>query len=143
MYEAFRTSIDDVLFQYRTKLAAFEKSYLSPKSKHLTLMVVANELRETTRVVRVLHAILDQIKSFDREHEKPSDQVTHLLTILYKALQSSQSLSGNNAEHKTLWDLFVNTMLPYVSMIEDWIYDGILNDEIEESMIKEYVFLFT
>jgi hypothetical protein len=106
-------------------------------------MVVTNELRETTRVVRVLHAILDQILSFDREHEKPSDQVTHLLTILYKALQSSQSLSGNNAEHKTLWDLFVNTMLPYVSMIEDWIYDGILNDEIEEFMIKEYVFLFT
>jgi hypothetical protein len=112
-------------------------------------MILRNEIREISRIVGVIQAILDDIRQFDKgnslksnynnfaETETMSDRVTHLLTLLYNALQSSQSLSGNNAEHKTLWDLFINSMMPYVSIMEGWIFDGQLNDENEEFMISK------
>lgn len=69
-------------------------------------------------------------------HDQINDCVTHLLTLLYKCLQSSQALPGSNSEHNTLWNLFLKTMVPYMSIIENWIFDGILNDENDEFMLK-------
>ncbi|KAL0480252.1 gamma-tubulin complex component Tubgcp5 [Acrasis kona] len=137
VYQAFHSSLSNIINHYRNKLVEFEKAHLNSKSKPLTLLRIRIKMREVGRLVNIVEAVLDKKSNFEKKSENWADRVTNLLTTLYIGLQTSQSLSKNHIEHQVLWDLFLDSMTPYLTMIESWTFDGELTDQCEEFFLTK------
>ncbi|CAO2826132.1 unnamed protein product [Amaranthus hypochondriacus] len=107
-----------------------------------TLLGMANTLSSLCSGAEFLLQIVREAVPkfwFDSLHSIPVAEVAvHILDNLYKKLNESCLVQGGEEEaYRMLLHLFVGSLVPYIEILDSWIFEGILDDPYNELFFYE------
>ncbi|XP_056693277.1 uncharacterized protein [Spinacia oleracea] len=89
----------------------------------------------------LLQVVREAVPNFwlDSLHSAPAAEVAvHILDHLYKKLNETCLVQGGEEEsYRMLLYLFLGSLLPYIEILDNWIFEGILGDPYNELFFYE------
>ncbi|XP_021771134.1 gamma-tubulin complex component 5-like isoform X1 [Chenopodium quinoa] len=107
-----------------------------------TLLGMANSLSSLCSGAEfLLQMVREAVPKFwlDSQHSAPAAEVAvHILDQLYKKLNETCLVQGGEEEaYRMLLYLFLGSLLPYIEILDSWIFEGILDDPYNELFFYE------
>uniref|UniRef100_H3B9W7 Gamma-tubulin complex component n=1 Tax=Latimeria chalumnae TaxID=7897 RepID=H3B9W7_LATCH len=140
-YQAFVWALYKYFIVFKEELADIEKSVIN-NDESITLSMVLEKLSPRLGQLKVLHKVFSTGVA-----EVPPDtpnvvRASHLLNTLYKAIIEYDNV-GEAAEETVslLFSLWVETVRPYLEIVDEWIVHGNLFDPAKEFIIQRSKFL--
>ncbi|XP_064413641.1 gamma-tubulin complex component 5 [Latimeria chalumnae] len=135
-YQAFVWALYKYFIVFKEELADIEKSVIN-NDESITLSMVLEKLSPRLGQLKVLHKVFSTGVA-----EVPPDtpnvvRASHLLNTLYKAIIEYDNV-GEAAEETVslLFSLWVETVRPYLEIVDEWIVHGNLFDPAKEFIIQ-------
>ncbi|TRY54615.1 hypothetical protein DNTS_001601 [Danionella cerebrum] len=135
-YQAFVWALYKYFTSFKEELNAIEKDIIS-KDETVTLSSVLERLSPHLAQITMLHRVFCTGVA-EVPPETPNVlRASHLLNILYKAIIEYDS-AGEASEQSValLFSLWVETVRPYLEIVDEWIVHGHLFDPAKEFIIQ-------
>ncbi|XP_021732255.1 uncharacterized protein LOC110699027 isoform X5 [Chenopodium quinoa] len=108
-----------------------------------TLLGMANSLSRLAFYLWaefLLQMVREAVPKFwlDSQHSAPAAEVAvHILDQLYKKLNETCLVQGGEEDaYRMLLYLFLGSLLPYIEILDSWIFEGILDDPYNEEDLQ-------
>ncbi|XP_067841872.1 gamma-tubulin complex component 5 isoform X2 [Heptranchias perlo] len=135
-YQSFVWALHKYFINFKEELASIERRMIT-KDETVTLAAVLEKLAPRLSQLKMLHRVFSTGVA-----EVPPDtpnviRASHLLNTLYKAIIEYDSV-GEAAEQTVslLFSLWVETVRPYLEIVDEWIVHGNLFDPAKEFIIQ-------
>ena len=141
-YESFAASLSLYLEWLLSDIVSIEKKIKVQKEIFL-LSDLHNELSQHLTILMLLKDVFGCSIDCDKENESNYVKVSRLLSVLYATLiDESTILKSNNKDQIELstvdiiYNLWLDSIFPYLKKIDQWICKGILDDPKSEFIIQ-------
>ncbi|XP_028855968.1 gamma-tubulin complex component 5 isoform X2 [Denticeps clupeoides] len=135
-YQAFVWALYKYFISFKEELAAIERDLIT-KDETVTLMAVLESLYPHLAQIKVLHKVFCTGVADVPPGTPNVVRASHLLNTLYKAIIEYDSV-GEASEQALalLFSLWVETVRPYLEIVDEWIMHGHLFDPAREFIIQ-------
>nr|XP_006639200.1 PREDICTED: gamma-tubulin complex component 5 isoform X1 [Lepisosteus oculatus] len=135
-YQAFVWSLYKFFISFKEELTAIERCILV-KDKSVTLSAVLEQLTPRLAQLKVLHKVFCTGVAEVPPGTPNVVRASHLLNTLYKSIIEYDSI-GEASEQAValLFSLWVETVRPYLEIVDEWIVHGHLFDPAKEFIIQ-------
>ncbi|XP_062413036.1 gamma-tubulin complex component 5 [Sardina pilchardus] len=135
-YQAFVWALYKYFTSFKEELTAIEKELIG-KDETVTLSAVLERLKPHLAQVKVLHRVFCTGVADVPPGTPNVVRASHLLNTLYKAILEYDS-AGEASEQAValLFSLWVETVRPYLEIVDEWIVHGHLFDPAKEFIIQ-------
>ncbi|KAJ8350863.1 hypothetical protein SKAU_G00259930 [Synaphobranchus kaupii] len=135
-YQAFVWALYKYFISFKEELTSIEKGIIV-KDETVTLSAVLERLTPHLAQIKVLHRVFCTGVAEVPPGTPNVLRASHLLNTLYKSIIEYDSV-GEASEHTValLFSLWVETVRPYLEMVDEWIVHGHLFDPAKEFIIQ-------
>ncbi|XP_054998732.1 gamma-tubulin complex component 5 [Sorex araneus] len=135
-YQAFMWALYKYFISFKEELAEIEKCIISNETT-VTLAIVVDKLSPRLAQLQVLHRVFSTGVAEVPPNTRNVVRASHLLNTLYKAILEYDSV-GEASEQTVslLFSLWVETVRPYLQIVDEWIVHGHLCDSAREFIIQ-------
>ena len=142
-YEAFAASLSKYLDWLISDLVEIENKVKLQKDTFL-LQDLHESLSSHTQVLQLLNDVYDCSISTDSAEETNSVKTSRLLRVLYQSLLDESDIALASADPiveltpiDVLFNLWLDSVKPYIDITDKWISKGVLEDEKHEFVISK------
>ncbi|PIO26826.1 hypothetical protein AB205_0030590 [Aquarana catesbeiana] len=138
-YQAFMWALYKYFMSFKEELVEVEKCIIN-KDKTVTLAMVVDQLTPRLAQLKVLHKVFSTGIAEVPPDTRNVVRASHLLNTLYKAILEYDNV-GEASEQTVslLFFLWVETVRPYLEIVDEWIVHGHLFDPAKEFIIQRDV----
>ncbi|XP_063809343.1 gamma-tubulin complex component 5 [Pseudophryne corroboree] len=135
-YQAFMWALYKYFMSFKEELADIEKCIIN-KDETVTLALVVDKLAPRLAQLKVLHKVFSTGIAEVPPDTRNVVRASHLLNTLYKAILEYDNV-GEASEQTVslLFFLWVETVRPYLEIVDEWIVHGHLFDPAKEFIIQ-------
>ncbi|XP_018418313.1 PREDICTED: gamma-tubulin complex component 5 [Nanorana parkeri] len=135
-YQAFMWALYKYFMSFKEELTEIEKCIIN-KDKTVTLAMVVDKLAPRLAQLKVLHKVFSTGIAEVPPDTRNVVRASHLLNTLYKAILEYDNV-GEASEQTVslLFFLWVETVRPYLEIVDEWIVHGHLFDPAKEFIIQ-------
>ncbi|XP_004693114.1 PREDICTED: gamma-tubulin complex component 5 [Condylura cristata] len=135
-YQAFMWALYKYFISFKEELTEIEKSIIINDTT-ITLAIVVDKLSPRLAQLKVLNKVFSTGVAEVPPDTRNVVRASHLLNILYKAILEYDSV-GEASEQTVslLFSLWVETVRPYLQIVDEWIVHGHLCDSAREFIIQ-------
>ncbi|XP_072268883.1 gamma-tubulin complex component 5 [Pyxicephalus adspersus] len=135
-YQAFMWALYKYFMSFKQELAEIEKCIIN-KDQTVTLAMVVDKLAPRLAQLKVLHKVFSTGVAEVPPDTRNVVRASHLLNTLYKAILEYDNV-GEASEQTVslLFFLWVETVRPYLEIVDEWIVHGHLFDPAKEFIIQ-------
>ncbi|XP_075056188.1 gamma-tubulin complex component 5 isoform X3 [Mixophyes fleayi] len=135
-YQAFMWALYKYFMSFKEELAEIEKCIIN-KDETVTLALVVDKLAPRLAQLKVLHKVFSTGIAEVPPDTRNVVRASHLLNTLYKAILEYDNV-GEASEQTVslLFFLWVETVRPYLEIVDEWIVHGHLFDPAKEFIIQ-------
>ncbi|ORX76752.1 hypothetical protein BCR32DRAFT_271083 [Anaeromyces robustus] len=142
--QSFASSIEKILNYLDKKITELEikfqnnyvQEYILTSKSTTTILSVKNDLSLILNVLSELHIFLNSVLSIEEIRYNNTVQASLLLINLYEKMKS-YFVIRNEILFNVYLNLFKDTFEPYISFIESWVFEGLIDDPMNEFFIQE------
>ncbi|KAL4590979.1 hypothetical protein LXL04_003927 [Taraxacum kok-saghyz] len=108
-----------------------EKSWLIITVMTLTYMFMCSLCGGAEYLLQIVHGAIP--KEYTEGVVSSADMAVHILNYLYEKLNDACLVQGGEEDsYRMLLYIFVSCLLPYIEVLDSWIFEGILDDPFQE-----------
>ncbi|XP_032198222.1 gamma-tubulin complex component 5 isoform X4 [Mustela erminea] len=135
-YQAFMWALYKYFISFKKELTDIEK-YIINNDTTITLAIVVDKLAPRLAQLKVLHKVFSTGVAEVPPDTRNVVRASHLLNTLYKAILEYDNV-GEASEQTVslLFSLWVETVRPYLQIVDEWIVHGHLCDCAREFIIQ-------
>ncbi|XP_034879790.1 gamma-tubulin complex component 5 isoform X3 [Mirounga leonina] len=135
-YQAFMWALYKYFISFKKELTDIEK-YIINNDTTITLAIVVDKLSPRLAQLKVLHKVFSTGVAEVPPDTRNVVRASHLLNTLYKAILEYDNV-GEASEQTVslLFSLWVETVRPYLQIVDEWIVHGHLCDCAREFIIQ-------
>nr|KAF6394794.1 tubulin gamma complex associated protein 5 [Molossus molossus] len=135
-YQAFMWALYKYFITFKEELTEIEKSIINNDTT-ITLAIVVDKLSPRLAQLKVLHKVFSTGIAEVPPDTRNVVRASHLLNTLYKAILEYDDV-GEASEQTVslLFSLWVETVRPYLQIVDEWIVHGHLCDCAREFIIQ-------
>ncbi|XP_072651312.1 gamma-tubulin complex component 5 isoform X11 [Canis lupus baileyi] len=135
-YQAFMWALYKYFISFKKELTDIEK-YIINNDTTITLAIVVDKLSPRLAQLKVLHKVFSTGVAEVPPDTRNVVRASHLLNTLYKAILEYDNV-GEASEQTVslLFSLWVETVRPYLQIVDEWIVHGHLCDGAREFIIQ-------
>ncbi|XP_007098993.1 gamma-tubulin complex component 5 isoform X4 [Panthera pardus] len=135
-YQAFMWALYKYFISFKKELTDIEK-YIINNDTTITLAIVVDKLSPRLAQLKVLHKVFSTGVAEVPPDTRNVVRASHLLNTLYKAILE-YDIVGEASEQTVslLFSLWVETVRPYLQIVDEWIVHGHLCDCAREFIIQ-------
>ncbi|XP_039080987.1 gamma-tubulin complex component 5 isoform X4 [Hyaena hyaena] len=135
-YQAFMWALYKYFISFKKELTDIEK-YIISNDTTITLAIVVDKLSPRLAQLKVLHKVFSTGVAEVPPDTRNVVRASHLLNTLYKAILEYDNV-GEASEQTVslLFSLWVETVRPYLQIVDEWIVHGHLCDCAREFIIQ-------
>ncbi|KAM4045971.1 gamma-tubulin complex component 5 isoform 1-T1 [Anomaloglossus baeobatrachus] len=135
-YQAFMWALYKYFMSFKEELSEIEKCIIN-KDETVTLAMVVSKLAPRLAQLKVLHKVFSTGIAEVPPDTRNVVRASHLLNTLYKAILEYDNV-GEASEQTVslLFFLWVETVRPYLEIVDEWIIHGHLFDPAKEFIIQ-------
>ncbi|KAG8519334.1 Gamma-tubulin complex component 5 [Galemys pyrenaicus] len=135
-YQAFMWALYKYFISFKEELTEIEKSIINNDTT-ITLAIVVDKLSPRLAQLKVLNKVFSTGVAEVPPDTRNVVRASHLLNILYKAILEYDNV-GEASEQTVslLFSLWVETVRPYLQIVDEWIVHGHLCDSAREFIIQ-------
>ncbi|XP_055980292.1 gamma-tubulin complex component 5 [Sorex fumeus] len=135
-YQAFMWALYKYFISFKEELAEIEKCIISNEMT-VTLAIVVDKLSPRLAQLQVLHRVFSTGVAEVPPNTRNVVRASHLLNTLYKAILEYDSVGEASKQTVSLlFSLWVETVRPYLQIVDEWIVHGHLCDSAREFIIQ-------
>ncbi|KAL8227385.1 hypothetical protein R6Q57_017217 [Mikania cordata] len=132
---AFVRSASDWLAMLRDLASKVEVNLSCPNT--LTILGLASSLTSLCSgaeyLLQIVHGAIPKEYIEGDTHVSSNEMAVHILNSLYDKLNDACLVQGGEEDsYRMLLYIFVGCLLPYIEVLDSWIFEGILDDPFEE-----------
>ncbi|CAI9739742.1 gamma-tubulin complex component 5-like isoform X1 [Octopus vulgaris] len=133
-YEAFAFSIDQFVHEYKSVLCKLEQNVQKQKTA-ITILILQKHLEPWIgKLTLVYNIYVNGVQKF-KSVESSSEKAAALLSCLYDKVMELHLMNQTNLL-SVAFPLWINTIRPYINIIDEWITTGQLQDFHKEFIIQ-------
>ncbi|XP_020930772.1 gamma-tubulin complex component 5 isoform X1 [Sus scrofa] len=135
-YQAFMWALYKYFISFKEELSEIEKCIINNDTT-VTLAIVVDKLSPRLAQLKVLHKVFSTGVAEVPPDTRNVVRASHLLNTLYKAILEYDNV-GEASEQTVslLFSLWVETVRPYLQIVDEWIVHGHLCDGAREFIIQ-------
>ncbi|XP_068124226.1 gamma-tubulin complex component 5 isoform X2 [Hyperolius riggenbachi] len=135
-YQAFMWALYKYFMSFKAELTEIEKCIIN-KDETVTLAMVVEKLAPRLAQLKVLHKVFSTGIAEVPPDTRNVVRASHLLNTLYKAILEYDNVGEASEETVSLlFFLWVETVRPYLEIVDKWIVHGHLFDPAKEFIIQ-------
>ncbi|KAJ8299061.1 hypothetical protein KUTeg_023121 [Tegillarca granosa] len=135
-YEAFSRTISTFLGNFRKELTDLEKIIIR-QEETVTLMSTHSSLQDWLKKIEVVYSLYNKGIIEAEVLQTNCQKASHLLNVLYNTvIEYDDSGQSGIQIVELLFPMWIETIKPYIDIIDEWITNGTLVDPKSEFILK-------
>ncbi|KAF0982626.1 hypothetical protein FDP41_011556 [Naegleria fowleri] len=140
--QSYYSTLLDIILEIRSDLSEMERQNqlgnMKDKVQTLSLLSLRTLMFRTEQKVNILKKLDSQIDSIIDNVMSQRDAISDIVSCFYEKITHLQYLNIENTdEYDFVYRLLMSMLKSYLSIMDSWIYEGVIQDKFQEFMISK------